>query len=41
MDASLAKRMKKLEEENRGLKKTYAGEQLKAEIRQKVIEGKY
>lgn len=41
MDASLMKRMKELEEENRRLKKMYAEEKLKAEIRQEVIEGKY
>ena len=32
MDASLMKRMKELEEENRRLKKMYAEERLKAEI---------
>ena len=32
MDASLMTRMKKLEEENRRLKKMYADERLKAEI---------
>lgn len=41
MDASLMKRMKELEAENRCLKKMYAEERLKAEIRQEVIEGKY
>lgn len=41
MDASLMKRMKELEEENRRLKKMYAEERLKAEIRQEVIEGKW
>ena len=41
MDASLMKRMKELEDENRRLKKMYAEEKLKAEIRQEVIEGKY
>lgn len=41
MDASLMKRMKELEAENRRLKKMYAEERLKAEIRQEVIEGKY
>lgn len=40
MDASLMKRMKELEDENR-LKKMYAEEKLKAEIRLEVIEGKY
>ncbi|MDH7944927.1 transposase, partial [Pseudohongiella sp. SYSU M77423] len=33
MDASLMKRMKELEDENRRLKKMYAEEKLKAEIR--------
>jgi putative transposase len=32
MDASLMKRMKELEDENRRLKKMYAEERLKAEI---------
>ncbi len=41
MDASMMKRMKELEEENRRLKKMYAEERRKAEIRQEVIEGKY
>lgn len=41
MDASLMKRLKELEAENRRLKKMYAEERLKAEIRQEVIEGKY
>ena len=41
MDASLMKRMKELEAENRRLNKMYAEERLKAEIRQEVIEGKY
>lgn len=41
MDASLMKRMKELEEENRRLKKMYAEERIKAEIRKEVIEGKY
>jgi putative transposase len=40
MDASLMKRLKELEAENRRLKKMYAEERLKAEIRQEVIEGK-
>ena len=34
MDASLMKRMKELEAENKRLKKMYAEERLKAEIRQ-------
>ena len=41
MDASLMKRMKELEEENRRLKKMYAEEKLKAEIRKEALEGKY
>ena len=40
MDASLMKRMKELEEEYRRLKKMYAEERLKAEIRQEALEGK-
>ena len=38
MDASLMKRMKELEEENRRLKKMYAEEKLKADIREEVIK---
>jgi len=41
MDASLMKRMKELEAENKRLKKMYAEERLKAEIRQEALEGKY
>lgn len=41
MDASLMTRMKELEAENARLKKMYAEERLKAEIRQEVIEGKW
>lgn len=41
MDASLMKRMKELEEENRRLKKMYAEERVKAEVRQEALEGKY
>lgn len=41
MDASMMKHLKELEAENRRLKKMYAEERLKAEIRQEVIEGKY
>ena len=41
MDASLMKRMKELEDENRRLKKMYAEERLKAEIRLEALEGKY
>lgn len=41
MDASLMKRLKELEDENRRLKKMYAEERLIAEIRKEVIEGKW
>ena len=41
MDASLMKRMKELEEENRRLKKIYAEERIKSEIRKEALEGKY
>jgi putative transposase len=41
MDASLMARMKDLEEENRRLKKMYAEERIKAEIRKEVLEGKW
>ena len=41
MDASLMKRMKELEAENKRLKKMYAEERLEAEIRQEALEGKY
>jgi putative transposase len=40
MDASLMKRMKELEDENRRLKKMYAEERIKAEIRKEALEGK-
>ncbi len=40
MEASMMKRLKELEEENRRLKKMYAEERLKAEIRQEALEGK-
>ncbi|MBV1875092.1 MAG: IS3 family transposase [Cycloclasticus sp.] len=40
MDASLMKRMKDLEDENRRLKKMYAEEKLKAEIAREAIEKK-
>ena len=40
MDASMMKRLKELEEENTRLKKMYAEERLKAEIRQEALEGK-
>jgi len=38
MDASLMKRMKELEDENRRLKKMYAEEKLKSEIAREAIE---
>lgn len=38
MDASMMKRMKELEEENRRLKKMYAEEKLKAEIIKEAME---
>ena len=41
MDASLVKRMKELEEENRRLKVMYAEERLVSEIRKEALEGKY
>lgn len=41
MDASLMKRLRELEQENLRLKKMYAEEKLKAELRQEVIEGKW
>ena len=41
MDASLMKRMKELEEENRRLKKMYAEERLKAEIIQEAMAKKW
>jgi putative transposase len=41
MDASMMKRLKELEAENARLKKMYAEERLKAEIRQEALEGKY
>jgi putative transposase len=40
MDSSLMARLKELEEENRRLKKMYAEERIKAEIRQEALEGK-
>jgi putative transposase len=40
MDASMMKRMKELEAENKRLKKMYAEERIKADIRQEIIEGK-
>ena len=41
MDASMMKEMKELRGENARLKKVYAEERLKAEIRQEALEGKY
>ena len=41
MDASLMKRMKELEMENRRLKKMYAEERVKSEIRKEALEGKW
>ena len=41
MDASLMKRMKELEDENRRLKKMYAEERLKAEIAKDIIAKKW
>lgn len=41
MDASLMKRMKELEDENRRLKKMYAEERLKLEIAREAIEKKW
>lgn len=41
MDASLMKRLKELEDENRRLKKMYAEEKLKAEIAREAIEKKW
>ena len=40
MDASMMKRLKDLEDENKRLKKMYAEERLKAEIRKEALEGK-
>ena len=41
MDTSMIKRMKELEEENRRLKKMYAEERLKSELRKEALEGKW
>jgi len=41
MDASLMKRMKELEDENRRLKKIYAEERLISEVRKEALEGKW
>ena len=40
MDTSMIKRLKELEAENTRLKKMYAEERLKAEIRKDALEGK-
>jgi putative transposase len=40
MDTSMMKRLKELEAENKRLKKMYAEERIKADIRQEIIEGK-
>ena len=41
MDASMIARLKELEEENRQLKKMYAEERLKSELRKKAFEKKW
>jgi putative transposase len=41
MDTSMIKRMKELEDKNRRLKKMYAEERLKAELRKEALEGKW
>lgn len=41
MDASMMKRLKELEDENRRLKKMYAEERLKSELRQEALEEKW
>ena len=41
MDASLMKRMKELEEENRRLKKMYADEKLKSDLREELLQKKW
>jgi putative transposase len=41
MDASMMKRLKELEDENRRLKKMCAEEKLKAEIAREAIEKKW
>jgi len=40
MDASLMKRMKELEDENKRLKKMYAEEKLKADLREEILSKK-
>jgi len=41
MDASMMKRLKELEKENARLKKMYAEERLKSELRKEALEGKW
>lgn len=41
MDTSMVKRLKELEEENRRLKKMYAEEKLKADIREEALQKKW
>ena len=41
MDTSMMKRLKELEDENRRLKKMYAEEKLKADIREEVLRKKW
>ena len=41
MDASMVKRLKELEDENRRLKKMYSEERLKAEIARETIGKKW
>jgi putative transposase len=41
MDTAMVKRLKELEDENRRLKKMYAEECLKSQIRQEALEGKW
>lgn len=41
MDASMISRLKELEEENRQLKKMYAEERLKSELRKEALEKKW
>lgn len=40
MDSSMMKRLKEPENENKSLKKMYAEERIKAEIRKEALEGK-
>lgn len=41
MDASMISRLKELEDENRRLKKMYAEERLKSELRKEALEKKW